>query len=125
VFDNIPAKLVDQVRYLSGGVRCGVAVLQANSLGQSFSPFDYDGPSQFFKGSQYRGELIVTPFGKNSTSNTPSLSQKTVAMTLPAERVTLNFLGLGEVEWQHSFDCCFVSGMKWCAHDSSPVTMES
>jgi hypothetical protein len=45
----------------------------------------------------YRSELMVKPYGIMSTKITRSASQKTVAMTFPAEGVTLNFFLGGEV----------------------------
>jgi len=44
----------------------------------------------FFHDWTYRSELILTPLYKNSTNKIPSLSQKTLAMTLPAQVCTFN-----------------------------------
>jgi hypothetical protein len=44
----------------------------------------------FFSVCTYRSELIVTPLSKNSTNNIPWLSQKALAITLPADVCTLN-----------------------------------
>jgi len=44
----------------------------------------------FFSVCTYRPELIMTPLSKNSTNNIPWLSQKALAVTLPAEVCALN-----------------------------------
>jgi len=44
----------------------------------------------------YASELIVSPLAIISTRITPSVSQKTVIMTFPAEGVVLNFFFLGD-----------------------------
>jgi hypothetical protein len=67
-----------------------------------------------------RSELMVWPHGIMSTKITPPASQKTVAMTFPAEGATLNFFLRGEVGWCPSIDCLLVSGSKWWIRVSSP-----
>ena len=42
----------------------------------------------------YASELIVSPLAITSTRITPSMSQKTVIMSFPAEGVVLNFFFL-------------------------------
>jgi len=44
----------------------------------------------FFNLYTFRSELIVTPLSKNSSNKFPSLSQKTLPATLPAEVCTLH-----------------------------------
>jgi hypothetical protein len=46
----------------------------------------------FFNVCTYHSELFVAPLFMNSTNKIPSLSQKTLAMTLPAQVHTLNLL---------------------------------
>jgi len=50
----------------------------------------------------YCSELVVVPLSKNSTYKIPSLSQKMLAMTLPAEVCTLNFFVRGDERGCHS-----------------------
>jgi len=48
----------------------------------------------FFNFCTYYSELIVAHIFKNSTKKIPSLSQKVLAITSPAEVSTLNFSSL-------------------------------
>jgi hypothetical protein len=50
----------------------------------------------------YCSELVVVPLSKNSTYKIPSLSQKTLAMNLPAKVCTLNFFVRGNERGCHS-----------------------
>lgn len=50
----------------------------------------------------YCSELVVVPLSKNSTYKIPSMSQKTPAMTFPAEVCTLNFFVRGNERGRHS-----------------------
>jgi hypothetical protein len=50
---------------------------------------------QFFRVLMYASKLIVSPLAITSTRITPSMFQKTVIMTFPAEGVVLNFFFLG------------------------------
>jgi len=50
----------------------------------------------------YASEMIVSPLAITSTRITPSVSQKTVTMTFPAEGVVLNFFFLGDCGWCQS-----------------------
>jgi len=42
----------------------------------------------------------------------PHLSQKTLAIALPADAIAQNFVGGGESSSFHCFDACFDSGVK-------------
>ncbi|KAJ4437613.1 hypothetical protein ANN_17758 [Periplaneta americana] len=48
--------------------------------------------------------------------------QNTVAITFPAEDVTLNVFFTGEVGCFHVIEAALVSGVKWSTHVSTPVT---
>ena len=52
---------------------------------------------------------------------TPHASQKTIAMTLLADKPTLIFFGADSPGKTHCLDCCLVSGVLWCIHVSSTV----
>jgi hypothetical protein len=63
----------------------------------------------FFNLYIFRSELIAAPLSNKSTNKFPSLSQKTLPVTLHAEVCTLNFFLRGDVWWR-SIDCLFVNG---------------
>jgi len=50
----------------------------------------------FFNVYTYNSEFIVAPVSRNSINKYPSLTLKSLAMTLPAEINTLNFVLRGE-----------------------------
>ena len=55
----------------------------------------------------------MAPRGRKSTWIMPHLSQKTLAITLPADAIARNFFGGGESTCFHCFDACFDSIVKW------------
>lgn len=61
----------------------------------------------FFNVFAYRSQLIVANLSKNSASNVPWLSLKTLAMTLPAQVCTFNFF-LRADWWRQSVDSLFL-----------------
>jgi hypothetical protein len=65
----------------------------------------------FFNVSKYRFEFIVAPLSKNSTNKIPSLSQKSLAMTLYADVCTLKVFLSSDDWWCHSIDCLCVNGL--------------
>ena len=69
--------------------------------------------------------LIVAPRGRISTWRTPSLSQKTLAIPLPADAIARNLFGSGQSACFHCFDARFDSDAKWCTQVSSHVMMRS
>ena len=69
--------------------------------------------------------LIIRPLGIKSTWLTQRLSQKTLAINLPAEAIVRNVFGGGESACFHSFDACYDRGVKWCTEDSSHLVMRS
>ena len=58
---------------------------------------------------QYDAASIVVPFSMKSTNSTPLQSQKTIAITLPADLPTLNFFNHRDPGCHHSMLTRFVS----------------
>ncbi|GFT84055.1 hypothetical protein TNCV_1149431 [Trichonephila clavipes] len=106
--------------------KCGLALstnnrtLDLKSPGHFFRIASFD----FNRVSQYRVALLV-PTSKKSSNKTPWASQKTVRSTLSAEGVVLNCLRTGDDGLFHSIDVTFASGVKWCTHNSSLVTIRN
>ena len=61
----------------------------------------------FWSVLMYAPEMIVSPLAITSTRITPSMPQKTVIISFPAEGVVLNFFFLGDCGLCHSIDCFF------------------
>ena len=59
---------------------------------------------------------MVLPFWRKSIKMIPRVSQKTDAITLPADGTVFAFFGADSPGPVHYFDCCFVSGVKWWTH---------
>lgn len=80
---------------------------------------------KFFNVSQYLSAFIIVPASKKSMNSIPFQSENIIAMTLTCKLCVFNFHSLDKEGFCHSHDHCFVSGVKWNAHVSLPMTIES
>jgi hypothetical protein len=78
------------------GVRSGVVTQEEEDF--IYLPVRPNRSNSLFNVCTFRSELAMAPLSKNSTNVILSLSQKTLAMTLPAKFYTLNFF-LRNDEW--------------------------
>ncbi|XKL65613.1 hypothetical protein PGB90_009033 [Kerria lacca] len=65
----------------------------------------------FSKYEQYMSAFTVEPYGINSRSITPRLSQKTEARTFFGDKPVLNFLTASDPVCFHCIEALFVSGV--------------
>jgi hypothetical protein len=85
--------MIQQCVSASSCMRTHIVMGEHYTRCQHSTPFILNGPTQFFNVSQYTSVITVAPCCMNSTISTPSLSQRTHAISFLAD-VCLNFFGL-------------------------------
>lgn len=73
--------------------------------------------------AMYTWKLNMFPSPQTSITINSLISQKTDAISYPAEGTVLNFFFYGNIVRCHSMDCCLIPGSKWWTHNSPPVTI--